>query len=195
MAFGVGSTAQRAWIWRRYCCALLGSIAFFLGHGGAKVRAQEPLPVTATPPALTPGQAAPDFAAPDLAGHTLRLEAYRGRPVLLNFWATWCAPCRREMPVLQAVHAAQPSTGLALLSINQDAAESQDLVRAFVTTGGITFPALLDPEGTIAARYNIVLLPSTVFIHPTGTLAAVHYGPLSQGQIARYLALMQMPQD
>jgi cytochrome c biogenesis protein CcmG, thiol:disulfide interchange protein DsbE len=173
---------------------LCGVMLLFLGSSGLLGLAQERPFVTPHPTVLAPGQPAPDFVAPDLAGQMLTLEAYRGRPVILNFWATWCVPCRREMPVLQAVHEAQKDAGLVILSLSQDVAGSQDTVRVFLATVGSTFPALLDADGAIATRYNVSLLPSTVFIHPTGTIAAVHYGPLSQWQIERYLEFMRTQQ-
>src|SRR5262245_44570889 len=89
--------------------------------------------------ALEVGQQAPDFVAQDTHGTTVTLQNYRGRPVLLNFWATWCAPCRQELPELQAMYEVHKEKGLVLLAINQDEDGQKDVVRAYVATQGFTF--------------------------------------------------------
>lgn len=143
---------------------------------------------------LAAGQQAPDFTTHDTHGNVVTLREYHGRPVVLNFWATWCVPCRQELPVLQAVYAAYRDKGLVILAISQDVAEQKETVRSYVADLGITFPPLLDPEGRIAAHYNIFLLPSTIFINPAGTVVAVHLGPMTRPQIEKHLVAM-MPQQ
>jgi peroxiredoxin len=140
--------------------------------------------------ALAVGQQAPDFVAQDAHGTTFTLQDYRGRPVLLNFWATWCAPCRLELPELQAMYEAHKEKGLVILAVNQDEAGQKDVVRAYVATQGFTFPALLDPQGSVAADYQVILLPSTIFIDVNGAVVATHFGPLTRPQIERYLAMI-----
>ena len=140
--------------------------------------------------ALAIGQPAPDFVAQTIHGEPVALQNYRGRPVVLNFWATWCVPCRQELPVLQAAYEAYQETGLVILAISQDTDEHHDLVRAYVTTQGLTFPALRDPQGSVAAQYNVILLPSTIFINPSGTITSTHFGPMTRMQIDKHLATM-----
>jgi len=125
---------------------------------------------------LAPGQPAPNLAAEDPDGKRITLRNYYGRPVLIHFWATWCAPCRQEMPALQAAYEAHQAAGLAILAGSQDTAEKRDTVRTYWTTLGLTFQPLLDPEGRIATSYSDVFLPSTVFVHPSGAIAAVQHG-------------------
>src|SRR5262249_605872 len=140
-----------------------------------------------------PGQPAPDFVAHDPTGTSITLRDYQGRPVIINFWATWCAPCRQEMLALQTVYEAHKTAGLAVLAVSQDEQDKAEAVRAYWATLGLTFSPLLDPEGTIATEYNVFLLLSSVFIHPSGTVAAVHVGPLTPAQIERSLRAILAP--
>ena len=143
---------------------------------------------------LAIGQQAPNFTAHDTHDNAVALQEYQGRPVVLNFWATWCVPCRQELPVLQAAYDAYRDKGLVILAISQDAAEKKATVRSYVADLGITFPPLLDPEGNVAAYYNIFLLPSTIFINPAGTVVAVHLGLMTRPQIEQHLVAI-MPQQ
>jgi peroxiredoxin len=139
------------------------------------------------------GQQAPDFTTHDAQGNVVALREYHGRPVVLNFWATWCVPCRQELPVLQAAYEAYRDKGLVILAISQDVAEKKEAIRSYVADLGITFLPLMDPEGSVAAHYNIFLLPSTIFINPAGTVVAMHVGPMSRTQVDKHLVTM-MPQ-
>src|SRR5262245_40591145 len=142
---------------------------------------------------LAPGQPAPDFVAQDPDGISMALHDYRDRPVIINFWATWCAPCRQEMRALQTVYEAHKTAGLAVLAVSQDQQDKAEAVRTYWATLGLTFSALLDPEGSIATDYSVVLLPSTVFVNPSGTVAAVHLGAMTPMQIERYLRAILAP--
>ena len=143
---------------------------------------------------LVPGQPAPAFVAHDLDGKAIALQEYQGRPVIINFWATWCAPCRQEMLALQVVYDAHKTAGLVVLAMSQDQQDKVEVVRSYWATLGLTFLPLLDPDGSIATPYRVFLLPSTVFVHPSGTIAAVHLGPMTQAQIERHLkAIMPQP--
>jgi peroxiredoxin len=143
---------------------------------------------------LALGQPAPDFVASDPDGNTIALHNYWGRPVIINFWATWCAPCRQEMRALQTVYDAHKAAGLAVLAVSQDQQDMREAVQAYCATVGMTFPPLLDPDGRVATHYNVLLLPSTVFIHPSGTIAAVHLGAMTSVQIEQYLQAI-LPQS
>jgi len=132
------------------------------------------------------GTLAPDFALNNLDGETVRLSDYRDRPVLLNFWATWCAPCRLEMPELEKAQADYAAIDLAVLTINQE--ETAEQVRSFYDEVGLTMTALLDSEGEVGAAYGAYFLPSSVFVGPDGVVIAYHRGILSRDQIDAYLS-------
>jgi peroxiredoxin len=149
----------------------------------------KPLPAGADGNAVAVGQPAPPFMATDLQGNTVRLQEYRGHPMMLNFWATWCVPCREEMPVLQAAYATHQENGLVILAINQDDKNSQDVVRMYVDRAEVSFRTILDPDGQVATLYKVFLLPSTVFVNAAGTITAIHIGATTQAQLERYLAV------
>ncbi len=170
--------------------ALLGLAIVWTCLAGGRALGADLLAPTAAGQAasvLVLGQPAPALTAPTPAGHIVTLHDYRGRPVILNFWATWCLPCRQEMAALQAVYEAHQAKGLMILAVSQDDAAHASTIPVYWTTLGLTFLPLLDPDGAIATPYKVVFLPSTVFVHPAGTLAAIHIGPMNQSQIEQHL--------
>ncbi|HEY1410381.1 MAG TPA: redoxin domain-containing protein [Promineifilum sp.] len=132
------------------------------------------------------GSIAPDFALQDLGGQTVRLSDFRGRPVILNFWATWCAPCRLEMPELQKLQAAYGENGPMVLAVNQK--ESAGRVTEFFEDIDLDLIALLDTNTDVGAAYGAFFLPTTVIVGPDGVVAAVHRGIISREQLDGYLA-------
>jgi peroxiredoxin len=143
--------------------------------------------------ALQPGAAAPDFRLAALAGGEIGLSAYRGRPVLLNFWATWCPPCVDEMPSLQRLHTALAADGLVLLSVSVD--EDGATLQRFVSEHGLTFPVLRDPGGRRAANaYRTTGYPETFWIDPAGVIQEVYVGPEewdSPGALGHFRTLLK----
>jgi len=124
------------------------------------------------------GEPAPGYAAPTLDGDTLALEALRGRVVLLNVWATWCAPCRVEMPALDRLYRQYRDDGLVVVAVSVDAgSDAARLVRRFVADLGLAFPVLLDPAGTVQDRFGVNGLPTTFLIDRTGRIRARLLGP------------------
>lgn len=119
------------------------------------------------------GPKPPDNALRDLQGRTWRLSDMRGKAVLLNFWASWCEPCRAEMPSLQALQQAH-SQGLVVLAINYR--EAAPAVEVFVQRQGWTLPVVTDPDGALARRWGIGIFPSSVLIDARGRVQAVVRG-------------------
>ena len=139
---------------------------------------------------LAAGDEAHDFTLLDLDGNLVRLADFRGQPVIINFWATWCAPCRIEMPVLQEAFDKYQSDNLVILALDQDET-AEVAARYFYDEMGLTFTPLLDEGSAVSTDYgSFGVLPSTYFVDPSGVVSAIHLGPLNLGQIDNYLAGM-----
>jgi len=138
-------------------------------------------------PAAVVDAPAPDFTLETVDGETIRLSEMQGKVVALNFWATWCGPCRLEMPDLQDRAELFPDQ-LVVLGVNF--AETAEEVAAFREEVGIDFPLLLDPEGDVQRLYRVLGYPTTFFIDEQGTIRAQHIGLMSGGQLDDYLEEM-----
>ncbi len=126
------------------------------------------------------GQVAPDFSLETLTGETLRLSDFRGQPVLLNFWNSWCPPCRTEMPELQRVQET-PGDQVVILGVNLLYQEDRlEDVHAFVREQGLTFPILLDRDGRVVTDYRVISLPTSFFIDAEGKIYLVQVGPMTR---------------
>ena len=148
-------------------------------------REDVPLPEGGAP--LNVGDTAYNFDLPDLDGRRVTLAEFSGKPVIINFWATWCPPCRLEMPEFQRAYEAYQEENLVILAINE--AEQPEVVRSFFYEEmGYTYTPLLDEEGAVAETYGAIGLPSTFFVDAAGAVSAVHRGALSQEQLQNYLA-------
>lgn len=134
---------------------------------------------------------APDFELQSLSGESVTLSSLRGRPVIVNFWATWCAPCILEMPNLEKYYQ-RYSREFEILAVN--AGESEDDVRRFVEKIGVTFPILLDPQIETQALYRVRGLPTTFILNGDGIIEAIHLGLLSEKQLSGYLAAVGVKQ-
>lgn len=154
----------------------------FVEREGIGGRLAETPPVVALSPSTLIGSPAPDFELPTLGAQAFRLSDQRGKWVVLNFWATWCAPCRHEMPVLQALHASPSEAARALgsvvvIAVNRD--ESAAAVQAFLADLSLSLPVALDKGGRVSNRYGILSLPITYFIDPEGIVRGRHIGELT----------------
>jgi peroxiredoxin len=127
---------------------------------------------------------APDFALESLAGGEIHLEDYRGQVVLLNFWATWCGPCRLEMPAFQD-RFKQHGGDLQVVGVNFD--EPAHEVQNFVDELGITFDILLDPGAEVQRLYQVRGYPTTYFLDADGVVRIIHIGLMTEGQLDDYL--------
>ncbi|MBI4494854.1 MAG: TlpA family protein disulfide reductase [Chloroflexi bacterium] len=123
------------------------------------------------------GTRAPSFSLASADGQSIALQADDGQPAVINFWATWCVPCRTEMPTLEAAYQTHRGAGLRLLAVN--VLEDREDVVPFGRGLGLTFPLLLDPLGEVAARYGVEGLPTTFFVGRDGRVLHIHQGALS----------------
>ena len=170
-------------------CAAL--IAAACGDGGTEPAARATATATATPArAATIGlldelplevdQPAPDFFLRTLNGRSVRLSDYRGKTVVLNFWASWCPPCRREMPDFQTLWEERGPSGpddLVILAVNLLPEDTIAAAEGFVDEFGLTFPILLDTSrGEVSQRYGVQALPATFFIDRDGIVRTTALG-------------------
>jgi peroxiredoxin len=121
-----------------------------------------------TLPLLSPPMAAPDIALTGEDGKRYRLSDYRGQVVVVNFWATWCPPCRYEMPAMERAHQKLKDEKIVLLAVN--VGEDEETVFAFTGQYPVTFPLLLDRDGTVVKQYPVIGLPTTFVIDPRGNI-------------------------
>lgn len=136
------------------------------------------------------GEVIPDFELPTLDGRKVRLSALRGSPVLINFWATWCGPCKQEMPLLVEQYNWNKGKGLRVLAIDTLANDNLDDMRAFAKQLNVNFDVLVDETDAIAGGWEVMGLPTTFFIKPDGIVAKVHVGQLTADQLKEYLQLI-----
>jgi len=161
--------------------ALLGSGWIYLSRETGT--AGQPIALTTAPYV---GALAPDFTLQTVAGESVTLSDFMANgptPVVLNFWATWCPPCRAEMPALQAVAQAYREQGVRVLGVNQ--AEEPNQVVGFMQTLGLDFPVLLDRDAAVSQLYRVRSLPTTFFIDREGVIREIVIGgPMSQALLA-----------
>jgi cytochrome c biogenesis protein CcmG/thiol:disulfide interchange protein DsbE len=132
------------------------------------------------------GKPAPDFTLQDLDGNTVRLSDFRGKVVFLNFWATWCPPCRAEMPAIETLHRKYRDGDVVVLGI--DLRESASTVRAFVEEGGYTWTFLLDTTGRVGSMYQVRGIPASYFVDRKGIIRAVAIGGMTGATMEAKLA-------
>ena len=137
-------------------------------------------------PAAAIGEPAPDFALADLDGNLVRLSDLRGKAIVLNAWATWCTPCRREFPELVELYEANKDGGLVVIGLNLQ--EAPVNVRKFADDFGAEYPIVIDKDSSVIGRYRLLGLPSTWFIDADGILRAQHIGLLTEKILAAKLA-------
>ena len=128
------------------------------------------------------GGAAPNFVFDTFSGQRVELAGLKGRPVVLNFWASWCIPCRAEMPYFERIYREYRDEGVVFvgLAVQDDPQSAQDFLRAL----GITYPTGMDRRSEAANSYSLVGLPTTIFITPETTVARRWNGPVSEDQLA-----------
>lgn len=132
------------------------------------------------------GELAPDFTLTDLEGSPLRLSDLRGKVVFINFWATWCPPCRAEMPEIEAVYQKYKDKDVVVIGV--DIAENESKVRQFVQRGGYSWTFVLDTTAEVANDYEITAIPTSFFIDREGIIQAVNIGAMTKRAMEAKLA-------
>lgn len=154
---------------------LLGLIIFWGGNQPLTAQRERQIPQS--------GQKFPDFTLESLDGEKITLSELANQPIVINFWATWCDPCKEEMPLFEAVYS--ENSGIVVLGINYN--EPANIIRRFVEERGITFPILLDADGKLAERFQVFGFPTTYFIDRDGILRGIYVGQLNEQLILSYL--------
>ena len=138
---------------------------------------------------LAVGDAAPNFELVDLEGNTQRLSDYKGEGVFLNFWGTWCEPCKREMPHMEKLHNEYEDKGVHVLAINIK--ESDLKVERFREQYGLTFPIALDKTESVKEAYNIIPLPTTFLVNKDGIIVDIISREMSEDEIRAHMESIQ----
>ncbi|HYX44982.1 MAG TPA: TlpA disulfide reductase family protein [Acidimicrobiales bacterium] len=182
-AAGPSRRRWRVWAAVGVASALLGVLALVLATVGSD---------TAPSSSTAGGDRAPAFRLPDVRDESgpVSLEEFRGRPVVLNFWASWCVPCRNEMPALQEV-SEEVQDRIAFVGVNHQ--DSRDDAIAFLDETGVRFPAGYDPEGGTATAYGLYGMPTTIFVSPDGRILERHRGEISKAELRREIKRLFTP--
>jgi len=146
-------------------------------------------PPSPSPPVADKELLAADFQLQNLDGQTVSLSDFRGKPVLLNFWASWCGPCVYEMPFIQQVHEEWAERGLVVLAVNQG--ESLSRVNKFLEDRNLSIPVLLDTNNAVGQKYRVVGIPTTYLIDEDGVIKGKKVGTfMSKGELEEYVKLI-----
>jgi len=132
------------------------------------------------------GDFAPDFELKSIDDSNHKLNDYKGRPLIINFFASWCPPCRAEMPEFQLIH---EIGNITVLGINLQ--ENPESIEKFANELGITFPLLLDPNANIKAKYNVITQPVTYFINSNGKIVDKKLGPLTLKEMETKITILK----
>jgi thiol-disulfide isomerase/thioredoxin len=168
------------WIILTLVVALLGSAWI----GMTPVRASA-LSTGGKPARAELGYPAPDFTLLTPGGDKVTLSSFSGKPVLINFWATWCAPCRSEIPAFEAAHR-QWKDDIRFLGV--DLQEDSTVVLPFMSEFGMTYPVVLDTYAEVGRAYRVIALPTTFFINSQGVIVWIENGPLNEALLQTRLA-------
>ncbi len=178
---------------------IVGGLVYWDSRGGGTTKDDARFGTVDLPPERNPtgeqpkgevGRPAPDFVLQRPEGGTLRLSDLQGRPVLVNFWAHWCPPCRAEIPELVKAYSQHRAEGLIIIGVNLQ--ESNKTVLDFASDWGMTFPIVIDREGELTQVWRlggpIKGIPSSYFVDKAGVIRAIFFGPMTERSLAERLA-------
>lgn len=168
------------WFWVVLIGATLISGGGWINYSRALVA--QPPAASAQAAAPLAGSPAPDFTLRTPTGQTIRLSDHFGQPIIVNFWASWCGPCRSEFPEFQRV-AVDNAGKVLIIGVNSTSVDKAEAVPEFIKKFGITFPIVLDEQGQVVETYHVLGLPTTVFINSKGLINEIFTGPLSKAYI------------
>ncbi|MFX3673920.1 MAG: redoxin domain-containing protein [Paenisporosarcina sp.] len=141
---------------------------------------------------LNQGDTAPDFELTTVAGEKVRLSELKGKKVIINFWATWCSPCKAEMPHMQNYYEEfAKDENVEILAINLTSGDRVSSVKEFVKSYGLTFPIPMDKEGTIGQKYQAVTIPTSYMIDTSGRIQNKIIGPMDEKMIKNFIANLE----
>ena len=157
-------------------------------HGAKLLALATLLCLTVAAVASTATRPAPDFTLPVRDGGQISLAELEGQVVMINFWASWCGPCRQEFPLLEQMHQRYESLGFTILGVNVE--ENTADAERWLAETDVSFPILFDRENTVSALYDVQAMPSTVFVDRTGQVRYLHRG-YKPGDENEYLNLIR----
>lgn len=169
---------SKTWLYVNIAIAIMlivGGIAVLFWMGEQESEKSAPAPSTKI------GAIAPDFQLPSLGGETVALSDYQGQVILVNTWATWCPPCKAEMPAIDEFYKTHQNEGFVVLAINSQ--EDAATVQRFINTQGFTFSVLLDTQARVINQYKVRGLPTSFVIDRDGIVRYVHTGAITQRQL------------
>ena len=159
-------------------------IFFGLDLADKNIGKVDDIPGVSLPESAAVGSRAPDFELTNLANETVKLSKLRGKIVVINFWATWCEPCKVEMPFIEELYR-RPQSTLEILAVNFD--EPTQQVEQFVDEYQLSFPVLLDPGGDVQSLYRVRGYPTTFVVDEAGVIQFHHVGLITESQLEHYL--------
>ena len=159
---------------------LLAAALLLAGCGQTAAEPSRPMEAAPQPTAGEDAFPMPDFTVYDGNSRPVKLSDYLGKPIVLNFWASWCGPCKSEMPAFQAVY---QELGDQVQFLMVDVGEHMDEGSAFIASAGYTFPVLYDVDGNAAYAYQVSAIPTTVFIRATGDIYTHHVGAMQEADL------------
>jgi peroxiredoxin len=172
-------TNMRRWTWVFIGAFVIGAVWMLVS------RVENPIGGSSAPPNPQVGFSAPDFTLDSLAGEPLTLSDLRGKVVVLNLWASWCPPCRAEMPAMNAVYEKFRDQGLVVLGVNTTFQDDETKARAAIDEWGLNFPMVFDRDGVTSRQYRLQAMPTTFFIGRDGVIRDMVFGgPMSEALIA-----------